>query len=52
LGVTLLATSGMDGIPPETTPVASAPASWAPLVTASASATGPHVPLFGVGGNL
>ena len=52
LGVTLLATSSMDGIPPETTPVASAAASWAPLVTAAANPTDPHVPLFGVAGNL
>src|SRR3569623_1207255 len=48
LGVTLLATSSMDGLPPETTPVASAPASWAPLVPASATPPGPPVPLFGV----
>jgi hypothetical protein len=26
--------------------------SWAPVVTTSATGTGPHVPLFGVGGNL
>lgn len=52
LGVTLLATSGMDGIPPESTPVAAATSSWAPVVTASANPTGRHVPLFGVGGNL
>ena len=52
LAITLVATSGMDGIPPETTPVASGPRSWAPVVTASASPTGPRVPVFGFGGNL
>lgn len=52
LGITLLATSGMDGIPPEDTPVASASSSWMPVVTTSASQTGPHVPVFGIGGNL
>lgn len=52
LGITMLATSGMDGIPAEGAPVASAQASWAPVVTASASPTGPRVPVFGIGGNL
>jgi len=52
LAITMVATSGMDGIPPEAPPVAAAPATWGPVVTASASPTGAHVPLFGVGGNL
>ena len=52
LGITFLATGSLDGIPPESTPVASGPASWTPIVTASANQPGPRVPVFGVGGNL
>ena len=52
LGLTLVVTSGMDGIPPETTTVAKAPPSWAPIVTASSTPTGQRMPVFGIGGNL
>ena len=52
LGITFLATGSMDGIPPEDRPVAAASSSWMPVVTTSANQTGPHVPVFGIGGNL
>jgi len=52
LGITFLATTGMDGIPPDTTPVASGTAGWAPIVTASVNPSGAHVPVFGIAGNL